>query len=88
MAATVLFGPWVPGVEAAERKAQLRALAAFVHVYHWEPDASRALVGALRQAEGDAEQAGRIALEMFDALPTLTMRHIVSAFAALHKPRP
>jgi hypothetical protein len=79
----LLFGPWVAGVDPAERKAQFRALAVLAAVFSgWR----NPLIGALREAEQDAA-AGARALELLDALPALTRRRMLSVFAAVHSPR-
>jgi hypothetical protein len=64
MNAGLAFGPWLPGVDPGERKAQFRALAVLAAVFSgWR----NPLIGALRQAEHDAAAAAH-ALELLDAL--------------------
>ncbi len=78
-----LFGPWVPGVPEAERRAALRALAALVAVFAGSDDPA---VSALRRAEVDVGASDQ-ALEAFDKLAALPRRKIISVYARLMRPR-
>jgi hypothetical protein len=76
------FGPWRPGVEEAERRAGLRALAALTLVF---ASATHPVVATLRLAERVPEMMGQ-ALDEFDGLPALRRRHIVASYARLMRP--
>lgn len=78
------WGPWADGLDDAERRAQCRALAAFIRVYAGPAGANA--VEALRRAEADPA-ALPDAAAAFDRLPTLYMRRALASFAALHAPR-
>lgn len=80
----VLFGPWVPGVEPAERKAQLRALATLVAVFYRTP-VGQEIIETLRDA--DSVETLSSAFALFNSLPTLTIRQILSVFAFVHRPK-
>jgi hypothetical protein len=76
------FGPWSPTVKECELKPQLRTLQTLVHSYCGYD----ALVRRLREAEQSPaalEDAGA----MFDDLPPLTRRKILSTFTAITWPR-
>lgn len=77
------FGPWSPAVEPVERIAQLRSLASLCALMC---GAHHPLVGALRRAEIDGEEAAR-ALTLLDGLPALTKRRLLSTFGAVTWPR-
>jgi len=76
------FGPWVPGLDNAERTARWRALTALAAVYC---GSNAAVVEALCAAERDGRAAPR-ALELFDAMPALRRRRLLSSYAAIHRP--
>jgi hypothetical protein len=78
-----MFWPLSPDVTSVEMVAQLRALCALVAAHC---GSSHELVSALRQAEHDADAAAR-AMELFDRLPSLRRRHIISTLAAIMSPR-
>jgi hypothetical protein len=83
-ASPLLFGPWLPGIPEAERRAALRALAALVAVFAGSDDPA---VAALRHAEADAGALDQ-ALEAFDRLPSLWRRRVIASYAKLMSPRP
>jgi hypothetical protein len=76
------YGPWSPDLEPAERSARFRALAALVAILR---GSGCPLVHALRAAEHDTGAAAR-AFELFEDLPALSLRRILSTFAAIHSP--
>jgi hypothetical protein len=76
------FGPWVPGVDAAERKAQLRSLAALGAAFL---GSGSPVVMALREAEADPTKAAD-ALAALNAVPTLRRRRLLSVFGAVTWP--
>jgi hypothetical protein len=79
-------GPWTPApIEAAERKAQFRAIQVAVRVLAGPQYDD--LVRELRAAETDADAAGR-ALTLFDRLPSLMRRKILSVLCSVAWPRP
>jgi hypothetical protein len=78
-----MFWPLSPDVTSVEMVAQLRALCALVAAHC---GSSHELVSTLRQAEHDADAAAR-AMELFDRLPSLRRRHIISTLAAIMSPR-
>jgi hypothetical protein len=78
------FGPFRPGIDPIERIAQLRSLAAFAHVYAGR----NPVVEKLRAAESGEPHALTDALRCLDTMPALKRRHILAAFAALHRPVP
>jgi hypothetical protein len=82
-ASPLLFGPWLPGIPEAERRAALRALAALVAVFAGSHDPA---VAALRHAELDISTSDQ-ALAMFDQLPALPRRKIIATYAQLMRPR-
>jgi hypothetical protein len=73
----------MPGIPEPDRVAGLRALAALVAV-HCGSD--HPAVAALRHAELDTSTSDR-ALAMFDKLPALPRRKIISVYAAVMYPR-
>jgi hypothetical protein len=77
-----LYGPWSPGLKSAERSARFRGLAALVAVFR---GSGCSLVHALRAAERDSDAAAR-AFVLFEELPALSLRRILSTFAAIHSP--
>jgi hypothetical protein len=78
-----LFGPWSPGLDPTERRAQLRSLAALAAVF---TGSGSELVAALRDAE-HGEAAAAHAFEVLNRLPALTKRRLLSAFGAVTWPR-
>jgi hypothetical protein len=81
------FGPWSPAcTDPAERKAQLRQLAALVHVFSGRVLDPWPVIEALRFAEDGESQFLDGARAKFDAMPALIQRRIISAFAALDVP--
>jgi hypothetical protein len=79
------FGPWSPDVvDPTEKVAQLRSLAALSAAFL---GSSHPLVDTLRKAEAD-NTAATEALQLLDALPSLTKRRLLSTFGAITWPRP
>jgi hypothetical protein len=74
------YGPWSPGLKPAERAARFRALAALVAVFR---GSGCPLVRVLRAAEHAAARS----FVLFEELPTLSLRQILSTFAAITRPR-
>jgi hypothetical protein len=75
------WGPWSPGLtDDVERKCQLRGLACVIAAYR---GSASPLIDVLRAAESDAE-ALRDAAVVFDGLPSLVARRIVSTFGAVN----
>ncbi|MBE7203344.1 MAG: hypothetical protein INR70_36875 [Parafilimonas terrae] len=74
------FGPWAAGLDAAERRARLRAMRALVRV-HCGPRAAD-LVRLLAQAETDPT-ALELALAALDRLPSNDRRHVLASYSAL-----
>jgi hypothetical protein len=79
------FGPWSPAcTDQHERACQLRSLAVLVHVMRmpgaFDPAAT---VIALRRAESGDQHALGDARRMFDLMPALHQRRIISAFGAV-----
>jgi hypothetical protein len=70
------FGRWVPGTSADERRAQFRTLAALCAAF---VGSGHQVVAELRAAEVDQAAADR-ALEIFNVLPALTRRRILSTW--------
>ena len=83
MSPTTPFGPWVAGIDPAERRAQLRSLAALAAAF---TGSSSELVAALRDAE-HGEAAATHAFEVLNRLPALTKRRLLSTFGAVTWPR-
>lgn len=77
------WGPWVSGLDQAERTARLRALRALARVLGGPVAAG--LVEALRAAECDPD-ALQTAAAALDRLPTVPMRRILCTYAALDAP--
>jgi hypothetical protein len=73
MSSSPPFGPWAPGIDPGERMAQFRTLAVLAAAFN---GSSHPLVAELRNAERDPAAAER-ALEIFNALPALTLRRIL-----------
>jgi hypothetical protein len=81
--APLAFGPWSRGIDPIERDAQLRCLAGLAAAF---VGSAHPLVAALRTTERDAEAAAR-ALQMPDALPSLTRRRLLTTFGAVTRPK-
>jgi hypothetical protein len=73
-----LFGPWVPGIGADERKAQFRSITALAAAFC---GSGSPVVAAMRAAEHD-EAAAADALLALNSLPALTRRRLLSVFGA------
>jgi hypothetical protein len=75
------FGPWVEGLDPAERLARLRSLRALVQAFAG-PDHPLAL--ALARAEADpSDEAAMAAWEALMTLPTIRRRRILASMATL-----
>jgi hypothetical protein len=77
------YGPWSPGIDQDERRAQLRGLASIAAVYL---SSRHPLVEALRHAEHD-ERRLDAAFEMFEGLHPKTRRQMLATHAAVTGPR-
>lgn len=76
---TGAWGPFVPGIDPAERRARLRALRVAAHLLCGRR--AVALTTLLRTAE--SSDVGLYAAEQeFGRLPSLDQRRVLSAFAA------
>jgi hypothetical protein len=78
-----MYGPWSPGIDQSERRAQLRGLASIAAVYL---SSAHPLVEMLRDAEHD-ERRLNAAFDMFEALHAKTRRQMLSTHAAVTGPR-
>ena len=77
------FGPFREGLDIKERTAQLRCLRTLVHLFFPLPE----LELALRQGEsGESRESAKSALAMFDAIPSLPRRKILTTFVYLNAP--
>jgi hypothetical protein len=85
MSAPSRYGPWSVG-DQIERRVQFRSLAGLVAVLTRSSDDRQQLLATLRQAETDDAAADR-ALVLFEGLPALTKRRILSTFGAVTWPR-
>jgi hypothetical protein len=74
------YGPWSHSLQHAERVAQLRSLAALVAT-HFGSD--HPCVVALRRAESDPGALSS-AQAMFERLPALTKRKLLSTYRSLN----
>ena len=77
------FGPWEADIDPAERLARLRSLRMAARLL-CGPRAD-ALVACLKLAETDRDAMDAAAVEL-SRLPTLPMRHLLSAYGALDRP--
>jgi hypothetical protein len=77
------FGPFRPGLDPTERIAQWRSLGSIAAML---VGSHHPLVAQLRAAERD-EAASAQALDMVDALPSLTRRRLLATFGAVTWPR-
>jgi hypothetical protein len=77
----IAFGPWSPNCGYMERLVHLRTLAAIVYVFSFGH--GRQLFEALRDCDPADEMALEHARMLFDALPALKQRKIISTFAAV-----
>lgn len=78
------WGPWRRDIDIAERLARFRCLRSLVKVLVG-PGAAE-LVNVLRQAEANDDAAARASV-MFEQLPALARRRVLSTYAALHAPQ-
>lgn len=76
------FGPWVPSLDGAERRARLRAMRALARV-HCGPRAAD-LVRLLAQAEADPA-ALEPALLALNRLASHDRRHVLASYVALSR---
>lgn len=75
------FGPWVAGLDPAERLARLRGLRALVQVF---AGARHPLVLALARAEADPSDAAALAAwESLMSLPARSRRNVLGSLATL-----
>jgi hypothetical protein len=74
------WGPWTPVIDAGECRCQLRCLGGLVAAYRGSADP---LIDALRAAENDPDVLQHAAV-LFDQVPTLVARRIVSTFGAVN----
>src|SRR5215471_8682506 len=74
------FGPFREGLDIKERTAQLRCLRTLVHLFFPLPE----LEQTLRTAE--SAESAESALAMFDAIPSLPRRKILTTFVYLNAP--
>jgi hypothetical protein len=79
------FGPFRAECDPVERVAQLRVLRTLVHGHLWTVDEGQSIEEALRAAEQDSS-AVETAMYLFEMLPTLVKRRILTTFAYIHKP--
>jgi hypothetical protein len=79
MSAPAKFGPFVDGLDPAERARQFRSLSVLAAAY---TGSGSELVRALKDAEKDYAAAPR-ALELLDRMPALTKRKMLSIFGAV-----
>lgn len=77
------FGPFAPDLDAAERAARARALAAFLFGYAGGPRAADVVL-ALRRLETDPSAAAE-ALAALDRIPAIGRRRALAAYAALNR---
>ena len=77
------FGPWMPGLEAVEQRARLRAMRALARVLCGPRAAD--LVHLLAQAEADPT-ALEPALAALDRLASYDRRNVLASYAALNRP--
>lgn len=73
------FGPWIDALSDRERIARLRSLRAIALIFARKKPS---LVSALRRAETDFS-ALREARQIFESLPTLQRRRIMSIYCDL-----
>jgi hypothetical protein len=78
------YGPWLPGLSAAERMARWRSTRALAFLLCGE---EHPLTRALLAAELGDERAAADALEQVDKLPPLRRRRLLATMAALRPPR-
>jgi hypothetical protein len=74
------WGPWTPVIDAGECRCQLRCLGGLVAVYRGTADP---LIDILRDAEADQAVLQHAAV-LFDQLPSLVARRVVSTFGAVN----
>lgn len=77
------FGPWKPGLDPCERRAQLRGLRAIARLYLGPRGTD--LCDALACAEHDAGALER-ALVALDRLASLDRRKVLASFAGIMRP--
>jgi len=79
-----LFGPWSPALaDDIERRCQLRCFGGVVACYRGSSDP---LIAVLRAAESGGEALDHARL-IFDGLPALPQRRIISTFGAVTWPK-
>jgi hypothetical protein len=77
MSNTANFGPWTAGLDPAERVARFRSLASITAVF---VGSASVTVEALRRAEDGDQESAALAFKLFEALPALTKRRILSTW--------
>lgn len=77
------WGPWRPGIDPCERRAQLRGLRAITRLYLGPRGAD--LCDALACAENDGTALGR-AMAALDRLASLDRRKVLGSFAEIMGP--
>ena len=76
------FGPWMPGLDAAEYRARLRCLRAVVRLS--TGPRGEDLAGLLWRAEREPAALAP-ALTALDRLAPIDRRHVLASFASLHR---
>lgn len=80
------FGPWVPGLDPAERLARLRGLRALVQVF---AGPGHPLAEALARAEDDpSDEAALQAWAILSTMPSLRRRRLLASLATLTRTSP
>jgi hypothetical protein len=75
------FGPWLAGIDRAERLARTRAMRALAGVFcHGYPQFAEALRAA-ETSEAELERA----LQLLDELPALNRRRLLASYGAMAK---
>ena len=75
------IGPWVPGIDPAERLARYRSLRALVQVFC---GSTHPLVMALARAEADqSDEAAALAWQAMESMPALKRRHVLASMGEL-----
>lgn len=80
------IGPWVPGLDPAERLARYRSLRALARIF---AGSSHPLVIALAQAEADpSDNSAALAWEALMTMPSRQRRNILASMGELLKTTP
>jgi hypothetical protein len=75
------YGPWTIGLDVRERTARFRSLASITAAY---VGSASVTVEALRRAEDGEQAAALLAFELFERLPSLTKRKILSTWGVVN----